>query len=492
MATQSQVLQEFVYALGFKIDEAGGKKFREGLGESTKDAAKLGGTLIGVGMAVEKFVEGMSEGLEKLYFASQRTGASVESLQAFEGAAQRIGMEAGKASAAVENMTARLRASPGLMYGVLPGLGVDPNMGSDLDKVNKLLDRLQPMFNAGKGSVQQAQALNIMKMFGIDPDTATQMFLNMDERKQAEKEMADRIKESGLNMDEQAKESHKFMNSLRDMTSEFGIVASQVAAAIRPMTSAVIQFTDGLLRSLVKANTGEQTSTSLFPSNPNEGYWHWFWRNNKALLTGSKMEEYKGGTNPLVPPESVPTKPQGSWGVPQTGGGGGTWGEDTTGPAPMPLSGVQNTEWQPGQNKLAPGHRFSWNGVSNGRASESERLGILQDEMDDNLTKLSTVTDKIERERIEGSIAALQREMHPASARLHQMGNTTPGQSNRPVTGAAGKGGVGPVAQNVNISPTFNIQGGNAEQIATMVATKQDRVYGNALRNMKSAYTATV
>src|SRR6267378_1861119 len=109
MAAESDIIKEFLIAIGFKIDEAGGKKFRGALSESTKDAMKLGGAVIGVGIAIEKFVETMADGLSRLFYISERTGATVAGLKATEAAFQGIGLQAGVATEAIEAIGDMLR-----------------------------------------------------------------------------------------------------------------------------------------------------------------------------------------------------------------------------------------------------------------------------------------------------------------------------------------------------------------------------------------------
>src|ERR1700691_4567468 len=102
MAADSEVFKEFLVSLGFKIDEAGAKKFRTGLSDTTKGALELGGAVVGVGMAIEKFVEKMTEGLSKLYYMSERTGATVGGLKSTAAGFMAIGLSADKAYEATE------------------------------------------------------------------------------------------------------------------------------------------------------------------------------------------------------------------------------------------------------------------------------------------------------------------------------------------------------------------------------------------------------
>lgn len=148
MATESDIIKEFLIAIGFKIDEAGAKKFRTGLDDSTKGAMKLGGAVIGVGFAIEKFVASMADGLARLFYISERTGATVSGLKATEAAFQGIGLQAGVATEAIEAIGDMLR-KPGT-ESLLRGWGVNTKQPTEL--VTKDVEHmLAAMYNRGGG-----------------------------------------------------------------------------------------------------------------------------------------------------------------------------------------------------------------------------------------------------------------------------------------------------------------------------------------------------
>ena len=88
------VLKEYLIAIGFKIDEPGHKKLQEKMNGLTKTMVSFRDTAILAGIGLSVAVKSMSSDLEKLYFASQRTGSSAAELNAWGLAAQNAGVSA--------------------------------------------------------------------------------------------------------------------------------------------------------------------------------------------------------------------------------------------------------------------------------------------------------------------------------------------------------------------------------------------------------------
>ena len=96
MATDT--IKEFLVKLGFKIDEAGQKKFIEGVASATKAVTELGLKTVGVAALMTEAVNKISEQYEELYFTAVRTGASATALSTFAFGSKAIGISAGEAA----------------------------------------------------------------------------------------------------------------------------------------------------------------------------------------------------------------------------------------------------------------------------------------------------------------------------------------------------------------------------------------------------------
>ncbi len=107
-----EVLKGFLVSLGFKVDEQGQKKFKEVIQGAVLQANLLASAVEAAATAVAKGLFGMSDSFDKLYFASRRTGASVQNIRALSYAFTQVGGSSGEASAAVENFARAMRTNP--------------------------------------------------------------------------------------------------------------------------------------------------------------------------------------------------------------------------------------------------------------------------------------------------------------------------------------------------------------------------------------------
>jgi len=209
------VIKEFLVSLGFQIDDAGARKFDAVIVGATKNVIKLGATVEAAAGSVLLFTTKIASGLNQLYWASQRTGATVAGIQAIGYAASQTGSSAAAAQSALEGMARFLRNNPG-GEGFLNRLGVQTrdasgnmrDMASIFTGVGTQLSKM-PYYRAN----QYAQ------MLGIDENTLLAMRRGLGQFSGEYTAMAKAI---GFNADTAAVSSNKFMTSLRD----FGLMAS--------------------------------------------------------------------------------------------------------------------------------------------------------------------------------------------------------------------------------------------------------------------------
>src|SRR5260363_269286 len=101
----------------------GQAKFVDTVASMTVNAVKLGTAITAASASVTAGVAKIASGLESLHFASQRTRASVENIQAFGFAAAQMGGSAEGARASLEHLARLMRTNPGAS-GLLRRLGV--------------------------------------------------------------------------------------------------------------------------------------------------------------------------------------------------------------------------------------------------------------------------------------------------------------------------------------------------------------------------------
>ncbi|KVP84548.1 mannosyl-glycoprotein endo-beta-N-acetylglucosamidase [Burkholderia ubonensis] len=220
----SVVIREFLVALGFKVDEKGLKKFKEGVEDTTKGVKQLITTISGAALTVSAGIAAFASKLERLYFVAQRTGAAETSLKSLEYAARNFGVSSEQAIGTVENLARMLRNVPG-SEGLLQQMGVqtrDAN-GSLRDSVDLLTD-----LGSQLAKLPQYEANAYGGVFGIDENLLLAM-RNGDFDKFV-KQYREMSKSTGLN--KASDDAHKFMVSLRGIGTTFENLGIRVEGAM--------------------------------------------------------------------------------------------------------------------------------------------------------------------------------------------------------------------------------------------------------------------
>lgn len=225
MAANQQILKEYLLSLGFKIDETSHRRFDDTLGKTDASAMGLAKKLFGVGAAAQAMVAVFAKQMENLYYASKRTGATVDNIQALEFGAKQIGIQGGTMRAALEGMARALRSNPGLQ-GLLEGLGVRVEGRDKSDVMTDLVKQLKGM----PFYVAQQYA----SMFGIDPDTLFMLQEGVEELEKARNLRKQMAKDAGLDLEAAALAGKNYANALGQVYERLGILKDIVSVAILP------------------------------------------------------------------------------------------------------------------------------------------------------------------------------------------------------------------------------------------------------------------
>ncbi|WP_175920389.1 mannosyl-glycoprotein endo-beta-N-acetylglucosamidase [Burkholderia pyrrocinia] len=220
----SVVIREFLVALGFKVDEKGLKNFKEGVEGTTKGVKQLIATVSGAALTVSAGVAAFASKLERLYFVSQRTGASATNLRGFEFAARNMGVSAEAATGTIENLARFLRNNPA-GEGYLATLGVQTRNAN-----GELRDTVDIMSDLGKSLANKPTwlASQYGNILGIDENLLLAMRNGDFER--LLKQYREMSQTTGL--DKAADDSHKFMTQLRGLGTTFENLGIRVEGAM--------------------------------------------------------------------------------------------------------------------------------------------------------------------------------------------------------------------------------------------------------------------
>lgn len=210
----AETLKDFLISLGFKVDEAGARKFDAVVAGTTLKAIELGVKVEASALSVVAFTAKISSSLDNLYWASQRTGATVEGIKQIGYAVSQVGGSADSARGSLENLARFIRNNPGA-EGFLNRLGVQTR-----DASGNMRDMATIFTGVGQrlSSMPYYRANQYAQMLGLDENTLMAMRRGIGQFSGEYTAMAKAI---GYNADVAAVSSNKFMTSLRS----FGLMA---------------------------------------------------------------------------------------------------------------------------------------------------------------------------------------------------------------------------------------------------------------------------
>ncbi|HBC0863462.1 TPA: transglycosylase SLT domain-containing protein [Escherichia coli] len=223
MSGNADTIKDFLVSLGFDIDQAGANKFEAVLKGVTANVLKVGAVVEGAALSIVGFTTQIANGLDKIYWASQRTGASVHGIKALGYAASQTGASAESAMSSLEGLAGFMRSNPGA-EGFLNRLGVQTR-----DASGKMRDTAAIFTGVGQklNNMPYYRAKQYAQMLGIDENTLMAMRRGMG---QLSSEYALTAKRIGFNAESAAKQSNIFMTSMRNLTMTLGQAKDKIGS----------------------------------------------------------------------------------------------------------------------------------------------------------------------------------------------------------------------------------------------------------------------
>ncbi|EOV7029582.1 transglycosylase SLT domain-containing protein [Yersinia enterocolitica] len=221
--SNAETIKDFLVSLGFELDEAGEKKFSAVVAGVTANVLKMGAVVEGAALAVVGFTTKIASGLDKVYFASQRTGASVVGIKALGYAASQLGVDAASAQGSLESLARFIRNSSGA-EGFLNRLGIQTRSANgSMRDTSAIFTGLSEKLS----SMPYYRANQYAQMLGIDENTLMAMRKGLG---QFSSEYAVTARKIGFNADIAAKQSNRFMTSMRDLTMTLGQARDKIGS----------------------------------------------------------------------------------------------------------------------------------------------------------------------------------------------------------------------------------------------------------------------
>ncbi|ELW2080701.1 hypothetical protein QMX20_002509 [Escherichia coli] len=221
----AETLKDFLISLGFKVDEAGARKFDAVVAGTTLKAIELGVKVEAAALSVVAFTAKIASGLDDLYWASQRTGATVEGIKQIGYAVSQVGGSVDGARGSLENLARFMRNNPGA-EGFLNRLG-----GQTRDASGNMRDMATIFTGVGQrlSSMPYYRANQYAQMLGLDENTLMAMRRGIGQFSGEYTAMAKAI---GYNADVAAVSSNKFMTSLRSFGLMAGMARDKIGSSL--------------------------------------------------------------------------------------------------------------------------------------------------------------------------------------------------------------------------------------------------------------------
>ncbi|HCT6691744.1 TPA: lytic transglycosylase domain-containing protein [Klebsiella quasipneumoniae] len=221
----AETLKDFLISLGFKVDEAGARKFDAVVAGTELKAIELGVKVEAAALSVVAFTAKIASGLDDLYWASQRTGATVEGIKQIGYAVSQVGGSVDGARGSLENLARFMRNNPGA-EGFLNRLGVQTR-----DASGNMRDMATIFTGVGQrlSSMPYYRANQYAQMLGLDENTLMAMRRGIGQFSDEYTAMAKAI---GYNADVAAVSSNKFMTSLRSFGLMAGMARDKIGSSL--------------------------------------------------------------------------------------------------------------------------------------------------------------------------------------------------------------------------------------------------------------------
>lgn len=247
MASDANKIKEFLVALGFKVDEDSFVRFSSKLGAVTASAAEAGVAVVAAALAIETFTVKIARAFDNLYFASQRIGSSVQSIQGYEFAIQSMGGTAASARGALEGLAAAMRTNPGVAALVqnLTGQAVGGR-----DRVAIMAD-LARRFSEMPYFIAQRYASQV----GIDEATLWQMTHNLPQFLRSLSEPGRLYGLAGLNPNAVADRMHGFSVQFRVLEYSFETLATVLGDRLLPIAERMTEWMQRQVELLLSGNS---------------------------------------------------------------------------------------------------------------------------------------------------------------------------------------------------------------------------------------------
>jgi hypothetical protein len=227
MASESEILREYLIRLGYEVNNASQQIFDTNITASDRKILKFGASVAGLAGAIVYAENSFANSMRKMYFQSQLADSSASQFKAFDFAGKQIGLFDGQLQAATHSMAQAIRLQPG-MKELVEGFGVE-TQGRDMGEV--LIDYVESI---NKAFPEEFLGAQYAAMVGVDADTYHQMIENINGLREAIKEQKDLTNTYGVDLDAQEETILEYTHTLDRMKEKFEILGQSMLVKFLP------------------------------------------------------------------------------------------------------------------------------------------------------------------------------------------------------------------------------------------------------------------
>ena len=237
--TETSVLAEFLYKIGFDVDDNGAKKFKA-VEDGMRSLAAAGAA---AAKSIDAAVKNIAQQFEELYYVGQRTGSTVQALQQIGYAADQTAQSAKGIQSAIEAVGMAVRLNPAL-EGYARSIGVQVQRSKDgVVDFAKLLDDLAEKTKDEPFWLQARR----LQPFGISPEMLQQYRQNIGEFHRLQAEAAEHQKLFGIDPEQLAQQSKDYEQSTRKLQLDVTLAWERISTKLLPIATRVVDVIDEIV-----------------------------------------------------------------------------------------------------------------------------------------------------------------------------------------------------------------------------------------------------
>lgn len=219
------VLKSFQLALGFKMDGNQQAKFEGAITSAVTKANLAAVALIEAAKAAAQFAAGIVSSFDQLYYASGRTGATVQNIKALQYAFSQVGGSAQGANAAIEAFAKAQRTNPGVKQ-YIKDLGVKETGDAVTDLIASV-DKIREKNPYASGALMAG-------LLGISEEQFNLFDKNSDKIKAKMTELNSLRRSFGVDSQKSAKMSADFSAALGTLSNVVEVAGEKLLTILLP------------------------------------------------------------------------------------------------------------------------------------------------------------------------------------------------------------------------------------------------------------------